>query len=133
MPRNYPGDFQNVYLRAAAAFDITGSGIFMVADSSRKDIIVLNPEKDPIHVFGGKNSGDHQARRPGGLAYGVEGTVYVTDKGKNRVADRPNCHMLTVSLGTLGNAPTASMPAAARPHVVRPAVQKCDKLIWLAP
>ena len=90
MPRNYPGDLQNVYLRAAAAFDVTGSGVFIVADSSRKDIIVLNPEKDPIHVFGGKNSGDRQARRPGGLAFGNEGTVYVTDKKKNQVVAGKN-------------------------------------------
>jgi sugar lactone lactonase YvrE len=86
MPRNYPGDLKNVYLCAAAAFDITGSGIFIVADSSRKDIVVLNPGKDPIHTFGGENSGDRQARTPGGLAYSDEGTVYVTDKKKNQVA-----------------------------------------------
>lgn len=85
MPRNYPGDLQDVYLRAAAAFDVTGSGVFIVADSSRKDIVVLNPGKDPIHVFGGKNSAGNQARTPGGLAYDDEGTVYVTDKKKNQV------------------------------------------------
>jgi hypothetical protein len=30
-------------------------------------------------------------------------------------AARPNCHTLTLSLGPPGNAPTASMPALARP------------------
>jgi hypothetical protein len=35
-----------------------------------------------------------------------------------RGAARPNCHMLAVLLGTLGNAPIASMPAAARPHCI---------------
>lgn len=80
MAQNSPGDLKNVYLCAAAAFDVTGSGNFIVADSSRKDIIVLNPGKDPIHVFGGRNSGD-----PGGVYYGDEGTVYVTDMKKNQV------------------------------------------------
>ena len=29
-----------------------------------------------------------------------------------------NCHALALSLGTSGNAPTASMPAAVRPHCI---------------
>jgi hypothetical protein len=35
-----------------------------------------------------------------------------------RGAFRPNCHMLALSLKTLGNAPTAFMAAAARLHCI---------------